>query len=185
MERGNTRKQRRPTQAARLINDLKENPQNWERTGHTVKPASGKGYRSGNPLPHDQKMSAEDKVEGAELNRLEHNILSLLTNFIVPLYAIYADMMRDLDKVSLDTILGALVRLVEMDFAECYMVTDSGPKRIERLTLYDLQQRCSGLSEKELAEYPVYVPEYEFKITEKGITEETRDIYDAYYPREE
>lgn len=180
------KQQKAPTQAARLIEDFKNSPQNWELTKRTSKPASGKRYRSGEPFrAHTNKMLAEDKAEGATLNRLEHNILSLLTNFTVPLYAIYVDMTRDFNRVSLDTILQALVRLVEIKFAECYVVTDIDPKHTEKLTLDDLQQRCSGLSEKELREYPMHAPEYEFKITDKGIEEEAKEIYDAYYPEEE
>ena len=122
----------------------------------------------------------EYKVNGASLNNLEHNILSLLTNFPTPLYSIYADMMRDFENINLDKILHALVRLVELSLSKCYLV-ENGRKPIEKLTIDDLRQRCVGLAEEELRKYPLYTGEYEFEITEKGREEEAKDIYNVYY----
>ncbi len=119
------------------------------------------------------------------LNGIEHYLLSLQTFDIIPLYSFYADTFRDVEGpikgATLEIILQALVKLVEMGFSKAYLV-DGERQPVEKLTLADLKQHFAGMTEEEKSKYPMYVPEYYFEITEKGKEEEAKAVYDAYYP---
>ena len=119
---------------------------------------------------------AEEEV----LNRLEHNLLSMQVDDVEPMFVLYADTVRDVEGATLDLVAQALARLVELGLSRCYVV-DKEWTRCERLTFEDLKRRFHGLSEKERREYPLYVPEYYFEITDRGRTEEAKEVYAAYY----
>ena len=118
------------------------------------------------------------------LNRLEHNLLSMQMEDIEPLFVLYAEARRDIEEATLDLVLEALIKLVDMGFSECIIKKGASWQPCEALTLNDLKQRFEGQTEEEKLEYPMHTNEYYFRITEKGRLEEDKDIYDAYYPQE-
>ena len=117
------------------------------------------------------------------LNRLEHNLLTSQMDDIEPLFVLYAEARRYIEEATLDLVLEALIKLVDMGFSECIIERGGSLKPYEALTLNDLKQRFEGQTEEEKLEYPMHTHEYYFKITEKGRLEEAKDIYDAYYPQ--
>lgn len=120
-------------------------------------------------------------TEEIVLNRLEHNLLSMQIDDIEPLYVLYADTVRDIEGTTLDLILQALIKLVNLGFSECRLEKDDKLRPCKKLTLEDLKKRFAGQSEEERRKYPD-VPEYYFEVTEKGRKEDAKDIYAAYYP---
>ncbi len=116
------------------------------------------------------------------LNRIEHHLLSMQCNDIEPLFILYADTKRDIDGTTLDLVLKALLKLVDLGFSECIIHDGEKWKSYRHLTLPDLKKRFEGQTEEEQVEYPMHTDEYYFKITEKGRKEEAKEIYDSYYP---
>lgn len=125
---------------------------------------------------------ATDKIGNASLNRLEHDILSLLQNFTCPLYSIYVDMTRDLEGVDISLLWFTLGKLLDSGYIKASRVAD-GRTQVTQLTDKDLKKYIEGRSEEDLRNYP-FGTEYEFTITDMGRNEESKDIYDAYYPEE-
>lgn len=113
------------------------------------------------------------------LNKLEHYLLSMQVDAIEPLYVLYSDAKRDIEGANLDLILEALIKLVQTGFSKCY-IGNGDLIPCEKLTLRDLQQRFSDLTEEEKTQYPTH-GEYFFEITKKGKEEELKEIYSDYY----
>lgn len=118
------------------------------------------------------------------LNRLEHLLLSSqVDDNVEPLFVLYGWAKKEIKGVSLDSILKALIKLVDMDFSKCYLVFGAGNwQPVEKLTFKELKKHYEGMTEKERREYPLYIHEYYFEITEKRKLEEAKAVYDAYYP---
>jgi hypothetical protein len=116
------------------------------------------------------------------LNRLEHNLLSRQVDDIEPLFILYADTNRDIEGATLDSILQALVKLVNLGYSQCMKNKEGKWQLCKTLTFEDLKNRFEGQSEEEKKQYPMHVNEYYFEATEQGRTEEAKEIYNAYYP---
>jgi len=100
---------------------------------------------------------------------------------IEPMFILYADENRD-EGATLDEVLQALVKLVNLGFSKCRLEENNRIGRVcQNLTVDDLKRRFAGQPEKEQKEYPD-VPEYYFEITEKGRQEEAKEMYEEYYP---
>ncbi len=115
------------------------------------------------------------------LNRLEHNLLTMQMDDIEPLFVLYRGTIKDIEEVTLDQILEALVKLVNLGFTECKQKKWGKWRPCKNLCVDVLKRRFAGLSEEKKREYPLRVSEYYFDITEKGRLEEKRDVYDIYY----
>lgn len=103
-------------------------------------------------------------------------------NIPEPLYALYSDTKRDIKGTTIDLALRSLLNLVQLNFCTCLL--DKGHEGwtvVDNLTLDNLRQRCNGYLNSSYMGYPD-VEEYWFKITDKGLIEESKDIYDEYYP---
>jgi len=122
-------------------------------------------------------------VKERTLNRLEHSLLSMQVDDIEPLFILYADTIRDIEGTTLDLVLRALVKLVNLGFSRCILEEEGELRPYKKPTFNELKRRFDGLSEEEKKEYPMNRPEYYFEITEKGRVEEAKEIYDAYYPK--
>ena len=118
----------------------------------------------------------------APLNQIEHSLLSMQVDDSEPLFILYADTKRDFENTDLDTILKSIIKLVELGYSKCLVHKDDKWDVYDNISLKDLQDRFAGLSEKEKLEYPIYIDEYYFQITEMGRIEEAKEIYDRYYP---
>lgn len=116
------------------------------------------------------------------LSRLEHNLLSMQVDDIEPLYVLYSDTKRDIKGTTLEQILNALIKLVNMGLSECIIKKRGRWQQCKELTVLDLMKRFEGQSEEEKIEYPMSANEYYFKVTKKGRLEESKSIYDPYYP---
>jgi hypothetical protein len=121
-------------------------------------------------------------AEERTLNRLEHNLLSMQVDDIEPLFILYAETSRDIEGTTLDLVLQALLKLVDMGFSQCLLGVEGKWEPCHKLTLKDLRLRFAGQSEEEQKEYPMHVDEYYFKATDQGKVEEAKAIYDVYYP---
>ena len=118
------------------------------------------------------------------LSRLEHNLLSMQVDDIEPLYVLYADTSRDIEGTTLDMVLQALLKLVNMGLSQCLLGVEAKRKPYDKLTLKDLKLRFAGQPEEEQKEFPMHTDEYYFEITERGRVEEAKAIYDVYYPKD-
>jgi len=115
------------------------------------------------------------------LNSIEHHLLSIQVDDIEPLFILYADTKRDIRGASLDLVLEALMKLIDIGFSECIINRRGRWQQIKNLTLNDLKQRFESQSEEEKLQYPKHTNEYYFKITENGRIEEAKEIYKTYY----
>jgi hypothetical protein len=117
------------------------------------------------------------------LSKLEHNLLSMQVNDIEPLFILYADTKRDLPEFTLDDILYALVKLINLGYSQCIQKNEEENwSQCNNITFNILRNRFQGQSEKESMEYPKHMNEYYFKITDIGREEEAKEIYSQYYP---
>ena len=117
------------------------------------------------------------------LNKLLHLTLGTTTNGWEPIHARYEDALRNFADVTFDCFVESLVNLFNMGYVDCYVEEDTD-RPINKLTKDELLGHYGGnLSEDEIMSYPNN-PVHYFKATQKGIEEEARDIYDAYYPEE-
>ena len=119
--------------------------------------------------------------EHDELNKLEHYLLSKLTDDIEPLFILYSDSIRDIRGTSLDLILQSLINLINLNFSNCLQKKWGKWRSCKKLTITTLQKRFAGLSEANRTKYPNNVAEYYFEITEKGRIEQAKEIYDKYH----
>jgi len=120
--------------------------------------------------------------EHSTLNKLEHYILSGTVDGIEPFYVIYRLTMDEIEEATLDSIIAALIKLIDMEFVNCF-IDFHGRKPCENLTEEHLKLHCASRADKELREYPFDINwEYEFHVTKKGRAEERKDIYNEYYP---
>jgi hypothetical protein len=126
----------------------------------------------------EENKLAEEQI----LNHLEHNLLSMQVDDIEPLFILYADTIRDVKGATLDTILQALTKLMNLGYTQCTRNEEGTWHPCNNLTFEDLKNRFEGQSEEEKKQYPMHVNEYYFQITDKGREEEAKTIYDAYYP---
>jgi len=122
-------------------------------------------------------------IEEQVLNRVEHHLLSMQVDDTEPLFILYSDTKRDIEGTTLNQILHALIKLTHKGFSVCIIKKGEKWQQCKKLTLTDLKRRFKGQSEEEKTEYPMYVNEYYFKITEKGKLEESKEIYNTYYPQ--
>ena len=121
--------------------------------------------------------------EESVLNRLEHNLLSMQVNDIEPLFTLYSDTSRDVKGATLNLVLQALIKLINLGYSQCIRNNEEGTwYPCNNVTLGDLKKRFEGQSEEEKKQYPMHVNEYYFQLTDQGRIEEAKDIYDSYYP---
>jgi hypothetical protein len=117
------------------------------------------------------------------LDRTEHHLLSMQMDDSEPLFILYADTVRDVEGATLDTVLEALIKLINLGFSKCIQKKWGKWRPCENLTLEILKKRFKGLSEEKKKQYPEYISEYYFEITAEGRLEEAKEIYDDYYPK--
>lgn len=114
------------------------------------------------------------------LNRLEHHLLSMQGNESEPLFILYADTIRDVEGATLDLVLQALIKLVNLGFSKCILINFGKKQTCESLTFEDLEKRFEGLTEEQKKEYPSG-DEYYFETTDQGRIEEAKEVYNEYY----
>ena len=120
--------------------------------------------------------------QGMALTELEYRLLSRQMDDDEPLFILYADITRDFEGITLDSVLQTLVKLVQLGFSKCLVssyVNESREPR-ETVTIEELRRHCEGRSEEDLRQHPD--PEYYFEATKLGRSEALREIYARYYP---
>ena len=120
--------------------------------------------------------------EGMALTELEYRLLSRQMDDDEPLFILYADITRDFEGITLDSVLQTLVKLVQLGFSECTVYSydsDSWESR-GAISLEELRRHCEGRTEEDLRQHPD--PEYYFEATKLGRSEALREIYARYYP---
>jgi len=117
------------------------------------------------------------------LSEIEFHLLSSTMDDREPLFILYSDMMRrhGAKGANLESILQALVKLVNLGFVKCFFGEGGKRRECDSLSIQDLQKHCSGRTEDELREYPLDSGEYEFEATPEGRKEEDKEIYQKYY----
>jgi hypothetical protein len=115
------------------------------------------------------------------LNRLEHNILSLLTDDSKPLFIIYTDTIKDIEGSNLDLILQALVKLVEVGYSISTQKKWGKWRPCLDISTEKLKRQFIGQSQKKKKSYPKCISGYYFEITEMGSIEEAKAMYEKYY----
>jgi len=124
--------------------------------------------------------------EKQHLSKIEHYLLSATMNDLEPLNVLYNEAMTRVEGASLTRIIQGLLRLHAMGLVSCYFhdYKNDQSKPCVTLTAEELERHCSGRSEEQLRLHPTaeYHGEYEFEATPMGREEESRDVYDVYYP---
>ena len=120
-----------------------------------------------------------------KLNKLDHLLLSMLCNGREPLHALYSDTTKRLKKVQANDLVNALANVVKIGYASCYFYNDM-EQRYEpcgEVNAANLREHVSTRAPAELSNWPdeSFGGEYFFEITEKGITEEAKEMYAGYY----